>query len=41
MSGADVEAIARLLANASPESQRFMDGIGDKIASLRATPATR
>lgn len=39
MSGQDVEDVAKLLANASPESQRFMEGIGDKIASLRATPA--
>jgi tripartite-type tricarboxylate transporter receptor subunit TctC len=41
MSGPDVEAIAKLLANASPESQRFMDGVGDKIASLRATPVAK
>ncbi|MGE5537759.1 MAG: Bug family tripartite tricarboxylate transporter substrate binding protein [Gemmatimonas sp.] len=39
MSGQDVEDVAKLLANASPESQRFMDGVGRKIESLRASPA--
>jgi tripartite-type tricarboxylate transporter receptor subunit TctC len=35
MPGKDVESIAHLLANASPESQAFMNNVGDKIANLR------
>ena len=35
-SGQDLDEIAKVLANASPRSQAFMNGIYEKIANLRA-----
>jgi hypothetical protein len=35
-SGVDLEEIARVLADSSPRSQAFMDGIYEKIANLRS-----
>lgn len=36
-SGKDLEDIAHVLANSSPRSQAFMDGIYEKIAALRSS----